>query len=149
MQSNFPSFFILHLRLEITTPDGTVFEGETDSVSIPTSLGEITVLPHHIPLMGIVQAGTVTVRKGAEEHLIAVSRGVIEVDGKTVRLLVDSADRAEALEEEAIEKARADAQKLLTERREDAEGFAEATAMLERELARLHTVRRRRSRIPS
>lgn len=134
------------MRLEITTPDGTVFEGETDSVSIPTPDGEITVLAHHIPLMSIVRPGTVTIRSRDSEQLLAVSRGVIEVDGTNVRLLVDTADRAEELEEQAIEKAKRAAEKLLTERREDAEGFAEATALLERELARLTTVRRRRQR---
>ena len=136
------------LQLEVTTPDGTIFQGEASSVSIPTPMGEITVLPHHIPLMSIVQPGTVLIRTEKGEQLLAVSRGVIEVDGKHVRLLVDTADRAEALEEAAIEKAKAAAEKLLTERRDDQEGFAEATALLERELARLVTVRRRRHRTP-
>ncbi len=136
------------ILLEITTPDGVIFEGEADSVSIPTPEGEISVLPHHIPLMSIVQPGTVTLRQAQGEQLLAVSRGVIEVDGKRVRLLVDTADRAERLEEEAIQKAKADAEKLLSERRDDAEGFAEATAILERELARLATVRRRHRRTP-
>ncbi len=134
------------MRLEIITPDGTVFEGDAQSVSIPTPDGEITVLPHHIPLMSIVLPGSVMVRENGEERLLAVSRGVIEIDGQTVRLLVDSADRAEELEEQVIEKAKQAAEKLRTERREDAEGFAEATALLERELARLTTVRRRARR---
>ncbi len=134
------------LHIELITPDGPVFEGEADAVSLPTPDGEITILPHHIPLISLVVAGSILVRKGKEERLFAVSRGVVEVDGTTLRVLVDTADRAEELEEAAIEKAKAAAEKLLSEKRHDAEGFAEATAMLERELARLRVTRRHRSR---
>jgi len=134
------------LRLQITTPDRLLFEGEVSSVSLPTSTGEITVLPHHIPLISIVVPGSVLVRQGKEEHLFAVSKGVVEIDGKTIHVIVDTADRAEELQEEAIEKAKAEAQKLLRERRDDREGVAEATGMLERELAKLQVVRRRRQK---
>src|SRR3989338_9802936 len=121
------------LHVDLITPDRPFFGGEADSISLPTPMGEITVLPHHIPLISLVTAGSIMVRKGREEQLFAVSRGVIEVDGTSLRVLVDTADRAEELEEAAIEKAKAAAEKLLTEKRHDAEGFAEATAILERE----------------
>jgi F-type H+-transporting ATPase subunit epsilon len=134
------------LHFELITPDSTVFEGEVDSVSIPTPDGEITVLPHHIPLISIVTPGSIFLRKGKEEQLFAVSRGVVEIDGKSLRILADTADRAEELEEVAIEKAKAAAEKLMSEKRHDSEGFAEATALLERELARLQVKRRHRAR---
>lgn len=137
------------LKLEITTPDRPMFEGEVDSVSLPTPQGEITILPHHIPLISIVVPGVITVRQKGSEQLLAVSRGVIEVDGRTIRVMVDTADRADELQEQAILKAKVEAEKLQKERRSDREGFAEATAILERELARLQVVRRRRgSRSP-
>jgi F-type H+-transporting ATPase subunit epsilon len=121
-----------------------MFEGEVDSVSLPTPQGEITILPHHIPLISIVVPGAVTIREKGHEQVLAVSRGVVEVDGRTIRVMVDTADRAEELTEEAILKAKAEAEKLQREKRGDREGFTEATAILERELARLKVVRRRR-----
>lgn len=132
------------LRLEITTPDRSMFEGEVDSVSLPTPQGEITILPHHIPLISIVAPGVIAIRQKDGGQLLAVSRGVIEVDGCTIRVMVDTADRADELQEEAILKAKAEAEKLQRERREDREGLVEATAILERELAKLRVVRRRR-----
>lgn len=132
------------LRIDIITPDGTIYEGDADSISLPTPDGEITILPHHIPLISILAPGTIMLRRGSEEFLFAVSRGVIEVDGMSIRVLADTADRAEKLEEAAIEKAKRAAELLLRERRHDAEGFVEATAILERELARLRTIRRHR-----
>lgn len=134
------------LRLEIITPDSTVFEGEAESVTLPTSDGEITVLPHHVPIITTITPGSMIVHTANEELIFAVSRGVIEVDGKGVRVLSDIADRADLLEEAAVERAQAEAQKLMSEKREDAEAFAEATAIFEKELARLMTVRRHRSR---
>lgn len=132
------------LHLEITTPDRQMFAGDVLSVSLPTPQGEITVLPQHIPLISILVPGTVTIREKGKETLLAVSRGVVEVDGKTIHVMADTADRAEELEEEAILRAKAEAEKLQREKRDDREGFAEATAILERELAKLQLVRRRR-----
>ena len=130
------------LIVEIITPEQTVYSGEAESVTLPTADGEITVLPHHIPLISILVPGKSVVRLGGEEFVFAVSGGVIEVDGMTIRVLADTADRAELLEEAAVTQAKQAAEKLVSERRHDAEGFAEATAILDRELARLRTVRR-------
>jgi len=134
------------IHLEVTTPESQIFSGEAESVSLPTSTGEITILPDHIPLVSIVVPGSLTIRIKGQEQLLAVTRGVVEVDGKTVRVLVQSADRAEELEETAIQEAKKRAENLQKERHEDVEGFAEATAILERELARLQVARRHRSR---
>ena len=70
---------------------------------------------------------------------------MVQVSPKNVRVLSDIADRAESLEEEAIELARQRAEKLKDARRGDAEGFAEAQATLEREIARITTIHRMRS----
>ncbi len=134
------------LKVDITTPDESVFSGEAVSVSLPTMDGEITILEHHIPLVSIVVPGTAVIRDREGEHLMAVTRGVIEIDGTGVKILVQSADRVEGLEEAAIEAAKARAEALMKEKHDDIEGFAEATALLERELAKLQVVRRNRSK---
>lgn len=134
------------MHVEIITPEETVYEGTADAITLPTADGEITVLPHHIPLITTLMPGVAIVRKEGKEELFAVSGGVIEIDGTSVRVLAEIADRAESLQEDLIEKARQTAEKLVSERRADSEGFAEATAILDRELARLKTVRKHRSR---
>jgi F-type H+-transporting ATPase subunit epsilon len=134
------------MYLEIITPEETVYRGKAESVTLPSGAGEITVMAHHIPLLSTVLPGTVIARNGTEESFYAVSRGVVQIDGETVRILTDTADRAEGLEEKEIEAAKLRAEEMLKEKRTDVEGFAEATAMLERELAKLRSVRRMRSR---
>ena len=134
------------MYLEITTPDEMVYRGKADSVTLPSGDGEITVLPNHIALLSTVQPGTVIVRVGNDESFYAVSRGVVQVDGETIRILTDTADRAEGLEEEVIEAAKKRAEEMLKEKRDDVEEFTQATAVLEREIAKLRSVRRLRTR---
>lgn len=132
------------IHLDIITPDSAVFTGDVDAVTLPTMEGEITVMGGHVPLIAVLGSGTLVARQGKEEKVFAVSRGTIEITGSSIKVLSDIADRMESLEEAAIDAARKKAEDLRSQRREDTEGFAEATALLERELARLKTVRRRR-----
>lgn len=125
---------------------------EIDSVSIPTTEGEITILPSHIPLVAILKPGVLTVRKGNQEVFMAVSGGFVEVQPVVVEenksssrviILADTAERAEELTLEAVEEARERAQKLLEEKRgADEVTYGAAAAALERELVRLKVARR-------
>ena len=45
------------MRFQIITPERVVFSDEINQVSLPTEDGEITVLPHHIPLVTILKPG--------------------------------------------------------------------------------------------
>lgn len=127
----------------LVTPEGTAFTGDALSVTLPSTTGEITVLPGHIPLITTLAPGMMTVRIKDSEQFFAVSRGVVEVSAKNIRVLSDIADRVDSLDEQAIEDAKKKAEDLMNEKRGDTEGFAEATAILDREIARLRSVKRR------
>lgn|SRR3989338_11234030 len=135
------------IQFEIATPERIVYKETVDSLTLPTKDGEITILPNHIPLVSVLVPGAITVRKGTTEQYMAVSGGFIEVQpNNRVVVLADTAERAEELTVAAIEKARADAERVLHEKRTmDDESFAAAAAGLERELARLKVARRHRS----
>ncbi len=134
------------IHVHIITPDDTIFDGEVESLTLPTADGEITVLGGHVPLITVLAPGTVIARKEKEEWFFACSKGVIEIDGKSIRVLADTADRGEKLEEAAVEAAKSRAEKLASEKRGDQEGFAEASALIEREIARMATIKRLRAR---
>jgi F-type H+-transporting ATPase subunit epsilon len=144
----------MSLTLELTTPERIVLKETYDSATIPTSEGEITVLSGHVPLVGKLAPGMITVRRGSEESYLAVSGGFVEVmpDGRVV-ILADSAERAEELDLAKIEAAHERARKLLEEKRDmDDVASAAAASALERELARIRVVRHHRSKdkhIPS
>jgi F-type H+-transporting ATPase subunit epsilon len=134
------------MHTELITSEGSAFNGEAISVTIPSGMGEITILKNHIPLLSTVEPGTMIIRTVDDELLFAVSRGVIQVGPSGIRVLSDIADRAETLDESLIEIAKARAEELKSARREDSEEFAEASATLSKEIARLASVRRLRSR---
>lgn len=136
----------LQLDLIIATPEREVYRDTVDSVSIPTSEGEITVLPHHIPLSAILQPGALTIRKGGEAHPYAISGGFIEVQPHQLVILADTAEHVTEIDEQRAEQAIALAQKRKTEMREDHVEYAAVTAKLERDLNRLRVIRHYRHR---
>jgi F-type H+-transporting ATPase subunit epsilon len=136
------------LKFEIITPERVVLKDKVDQITIPTAEGEITVLPNHIPLIAVLRPGEIVAKKGKEEIAMSCSGGFIEVTGDKVLILADTAEKAEELVEAEIEKAKERAQKILEEKHIDAGKYADATASLERELARLK-VARKRSRVRS
>jgi len=136
----------MSLSLKIVTPERIVYEDTVDSVSVMTQMGEITILPGHIPLVANLQAGELRAKKNGEEIYLVSSTGFLEVrQGNQVTILADTAERVEELELEKIEAAKERARKMLEEKRNiDDVAFADAAAMLERELARERVVIKRK-----
>jgi F-type H+-transporting ATPase subunit epsilon len=66
-------------ELQILSPTGEVFHESVDEALLPTSKGEIAILPHHIPLFSKLSEGTITVKKSGKETLIAIVGGFLEV----------------------------------------------------------------------
>lgn len=133
------------LNFKIVKPEGLVYsDTEVEKVSIPTKEGYITVLPHHIPLITILDTGELTIFKKDHEVPIAVSGGVAEVrkDG-TVYILADSAERAEEIDVTRAEAAHKRAEELLSQEEKAADvDFARIQASLEKELNRLRIAKK-------
>lgn len=132
------------MKFKITTPERVVYSDEVDEVVLPTMQGEIGILPHHLPLVALLAPGEIRIRKGSETISMAVSGGFIQVRPDQVVVLADTAEREEEIDEQRAEEARQRARALLTQKRADAADFAAVAAKLEKELARLKVVRKRR-----
>ena len=131
------------LKLKIVTPERLVLEEMVDQVSLPTTLGEITVLPNHIPLITSLASGDVVAFVNGEHVPMAVVGGFVEVkqneEGNTeVAVLADFAEHVSELSDIAIEKAKARAEELksLMENKEHVD-FEHFEAELERSLTRV------------
>ena len=131
-------------HFKIASPERVVFEEEVFSVSLPTEIGEITILPHHIPLIINVVAGEIVARNNSQIFSLAVSGGFLEITPNEVTLLADTAERAEEIDEARAEEARKRAQQLLTEKNKDAVEYATLAAKIQKELARLRVARKRK-----
>lgn len=133
------------IKLKIVTPEKVLYEGMVESVSFPTTEGEITVLPHHIPIISAVKAGELKMKVNGKEEFFHITRGVLEVDGQMITLLTDAAERSEAIDEKRAQEAHERAKQIMAEKRTDIESYAEAVSQLERALSRLKVVRKRKS----
>lgn len=130
----------------VITPERVVYEEDVDALTLPTREGEITVLHNHIPLVSLLAAGVITLKKDQTETHIASSGGFVEVlPNSRVRVLADTAERAEELIAEKVEEAKQRALDIMKDKRHaDEEGYVAALGGLERELARLRAIRKRR-----
>ena len=89
-----------NLKVDIVTAERIVYSEEVDALVAPGMEGQLGILPHHAPLMTILQAGELVVRKGGEEEIMAISGGFLEVRPDRVIILADSAERAEEIDME-------------------------------------------------
>lgn len=94
---------------------------EVDSVTIPTIQGEIQVLPHHLPILGVTQPGILRVmRTGAvEEDLYALGSGIYEVDEVGIRVIADMVAKDSDLNNEDIQKKKAEAAHFMEQAQKD------------------------------
>lgn len=133
------------LYFQIITPEKIVYQDEIDQITIPTKQGQITVLPHHIPLISIIKPGELIVKKNNEEVPMFISGGFVEVrKGNSIVILADSAEHALHIDEARAEEARKRAVALQKEKLTDDVKFGEAAAALERALARIKIARKHR-----
>jgi F-type H+-transporting ATPase subunit epsilon len=131
------------LRLEIITAEHQVLADDVNVVVAPGIDGELGILPHHAPLMSILKAGELLIKKDSEETYMSVSGGFLEVRPDKVIILADACERAEE-----IDLARAEAAKRRAEERLKTHpsglNEARAEAALRRSLIRLKVAERRR-----
>jgi len=134
------------MKFKIATPERIMLETEVDSLTLPTSLGEITVLPNHIPLVANLVAGEIRYKTGERENFFAVSGGVIEVKkNNEIVVLAESAEFGHEIDVDAVEKAREQAKKIMSESYKDEKVFTDAAAELEKNLARIKVAKKHRS----
>jgi len=107
------------LHLQIITPQREVLTVDTPFVVLPGTMGELGILPDHIPLVTTLESGVLKYGRDGKEVGVAVHYGYAEVgDNKVVVLaemaeLAEDIDRARAANSE--QKARTQLKQLLTE----------------------------------
>ena len=131
------------LKLEIVTPQATVFSADVDMVTLPGIEGQFGVYPQHVRLITQVVPGEIIVTKDGQDRFLAVGEGLVEITGDRVAIVTDMAIPAEQVDEAKVEEARERAAARLREKISDEE-VASVNASLVRSLAQLQVKRRRR-----
>jgi F-type H+-transporting ATPase subunit epsilon len=131
------------IKLEIVTPDGTVYSERVEMVTLQGSEGQMGILPHHTSLMAQLTPGEMIVQKDGQKKFLAVGEGLALVSGDLVAVVTDMAIAAENIDEAQAEEARQRAAARLSDKIADEE-VASVNASLARSLAQLNVKRRRR-----
>ncbi len=130
------------IRLEIVTPQATVYSEDVDMVTLPAVEGQIGIMAQHVRLLTKMVPGEMIVQKDGSDQFLAVGEGLVEVTNERVSIVTDMAIRAEQIDEAKVEEARRRAAARLEEKI-SAEEVASVNASLARSLAQLNVKRRR------
>ena len=130
------------IKFKIVTLERVVYEDEVERLTVPTEMGEITILARHIPLVSIIKPGELKVKKDGYTISLAISTGFLEIrKNSEVYALVDSAERIEEIDIESSKAARARAENLLKQKQNRSDvDFVKLQAIINREAARLKVV---------
>ncbi|MCC7549714.1 MAG: F0F1 ATP synthase subunit epsilon [Burkholderiales bacterium] len=135
------------IRVDVVSAEEQIFGGDAEFVVLPGEAGELGIYPRHTPLITRIRPGAVRIKSvgKADEDLIFVAGGILEVQPTAVTVLADTAIRGADLDEaKALE-----AQQRAEEARRSAQG-KEELAVVEGELAmlaaQLAAIRRLRKR---
>lgn len=133
------------IHCDVVTAERSVFSEDVDQVIAPGADGELGILPHHAPLLTALGYGELRIQRGADETVIAIGGGFLEVRPDHVTVLADAAERLEEIDVARAEAARRRAAEEIALQPMEAD-LIQAEAALRRAETRLRVARRRGGR---
>ena len=126
-------------HLQITTPDGLIFDGEAEKLLVRTIDGDVCILARHTNYATALGYGEahVTTADG-ETRRAACIGGLLFVMENVVRLVPTTFEWAEDIDKERAQRAKENAEQMIRQRRESKRETALAEAKLKRALVRLN-----------
>ena len=91
------------LTLRVLCPDQSVFDGSADEVILPSTTGQLGVLPGHISLLTALEVGVLRLREGSRWTSIALMGGFAEVESDEVNVLVNGAEPASSINASTVQ----------------------------------------------
>lgn len=135
------------IHCEIVSQDRIVYSGDADMVVLPGAEGEMGILPHHTPLLTVLQYGIIKVRNKDGEMFFTVAGGFAEIEPDLITVLADAAENVQEIDLQRAESARKRAEEMLQHGAPaDSDAFLKIQAALRRSTLRLDAVRRYRQR---
>lgn len=135
------------LRLIVVSQERQLLDVVVDSVSAPSTEGEITILPGHLPLFTQLQLGILTYRQGTEAEEIVVSRGFLDVSPHNeITVMVDTATHAREISPQQAETAVKAAEETMKTASRDQREFILAEASLKQAMLEMKVFQARGKR---
>jgi F-type H+-transporting ATPase subunit epsilon len=135
------------IHVDVVSAEESIYSGEAEFVVLPGVAGELGIYPKHTPLLTQIKPGAVRIKvpNEAEETLVFVQGGFLEVQPNVVTVLADTAIRAHDLDEAKALEAKAKAEDAMRSKL-SAEEIAKAQAELAAAAAQLQAISRLRKR---
>ncbi|MCC6146900.1 MAG: ATP synthase F1 subunit epsilon [Anaerolineaceae bacterium] len=135
------------IRCEIVSQDRVVFSGEAEMVIIPGADGHMGILPHHTPVLTVLNYGIITVRTKEDEQFFTVVGGFAEVQPDQVTILADAAENIVEIDIQRAEEAKRRAEELLTQEQSTTDQYLAIQSALRKSTLRIDAVRRYKERL--
>ena len=135
------------IKVDVVSAEEQIFSGDAEFVVLPGVMGELGIYPRHTPLLTQIKPGAVRIKipGQANEELVFVQGGFLEVQPGHVTVLADTAIRAHDLDEKAALEAKRAAEDAMQNKTSRAE-VAQAEAELSIAVAQLEAIRKLRHR---
>lgn len=133
------------IQVNIVSAEEAIFSGDAELIVAPGETGELGILPGHAPLLTRIKAGTVKIKRpgAAEDELIYVSGGMMEVQPKALTILADTSIRAHDLDEAKVMEAKRNLEETLANNKIDVDR-ARTLAELAQTMAQLQAIQKLR-----
>ncbi len=135
------------ITVDVVSAEEQIFSGEAEFVILPGVDGELGVYPRHTPLFTQIRPGAVRIKMpdSAEEVLVFVQGGFLEVQPHKVTVLADTAIRAHDLDEVKALEAKKRAEEAMANK-DSSTSMATAQAELSIAMAQLEAIRKFKNR---
>lgn len=125
-------------KLQIITPEKTVFDGEAEQVIVRTTVGDVGILKEHEPYCAALGIGQMRIMQNGEFRRAATSGGIIKVSKEMTTILVQTCEWSNEIDVERANAAKAAAEERIKAAKSDKELLL-ADAKLKRALNRIDT----------
>lgn len=103
------------LTVRVVAPDKTVWDSTAEEIILPSTTGQLGILPGHAPLLSALDVGVMRVRAGKDWTAIALMGGFAEVEADEVTILVNGAERGDGIDRESARAAYSEAETKLNQ----------------------------------
>jgi F-type H+-transporting ATPase subunit epsilon len=135
------------MHVDVVSAEEAIYSGEAEFLAAPAQMGEVGIYPGHTSLITRIKPGAVRMKipNQAEEELVFVSGGLLEVQPEVVTILADTAVRGDDLDEAKALEAKKKAEDAMKDR-SDKMDFARAQAELAEAVAQLQAIQKLRKK---
>jgi F-type H+-transporting ATPase subunit epsilon len=133
------------VHIDVVSAEASIFSGEAEFVVAPAGGGEVGIYPNHAPMITNIKPGALRIKQTdvAEETLIFISGGILEVQPGMITVLADTAVRGHDLDETKAIAAKEAAMEAMKNRNSDMD-YAAAQAELAEAVAQIQAIQRLR-----